>query len=307
MKFGDNLKKMRKINNISQEVLAEKVGVSRQSVSKWETGDAYPTMDNMLMLCKLFNCKINDLVHENMEDLSELDESIVMNVVKLNKEDQVKVKLVSKIIFFTANILKIASLIGAFVVVISMGALAIINSNVKVSEDTIKLFNEKVIYEKTEDGYELVQNGKTFEFNNEEAVYFEKAINIVKDNEVLKYTILIEVAFLVLVITLVLFYKAMDYLYKLFFAINKGDTPFTLENVTYIRKSAIFMIITILLPNIIGLISEAIIGEDLGIGFELVDLFYILFIFSMSYIFKYGYQIQLDSKGIMYDEELKNC
>ena len=38
MKFGDNLKNMRKKNNLSQEELAEKVGVSRQSVSKWETG-----------------------------------------------------------------------------------------------------------------------------------------------------------------------------------------------------------------------------------------------------------------------------
>lgn len=307
MKFGDNLKSMRKINNISQEVLAEKVGVSRQSVSKWETGDAYPTMDNMLILCKLFNCKINDLVHENMEDLNELDESIVMNVVKLNKEEQVKVKLFSKIIFTICKIVKVASIIGIIGVIISMVSIAVINNNVSVNNNTIKFFDETISYEKTDKGYKLIDNEKTVEFKEIEGIYFEKVINIVKDNEVLKYTILIEVAFLVLIVTLGLFYKAMDYLYKLFFAINKGDTPFTLENVTYIRKSAIFMIITILLPNIIGLISEVIIGEDLGIGFELVDLFYILFIFSMSYIFKYGYQIQLDSKGIMYDDEFKNC
>ena len=38
MKFGENLKQIRKTKKISQEELAEKLGVSRQSVSKWETG-----------------------------------------------------------------------------------------------------------------------------------------------------------------------------------------------------------------------------------------------------------------------------
>ena len=38
MKFGENLKNIRKQKNISQEELAEKLGVSRQSISKWETG-----------------------------------------------------------------------------------------------------------------------------------------------------------------------------------------------------------------------------------------------------------------------------
>ena len=46
MKFGDNLRALRRENEISQEKLAEKVGVSRQSVSKWETGETYPEMNN---------------------------------------------------------------------------------------------------------------------------------------------------------------------------------------------------------------------------------------------------------------------
>ena len=54
MKFGDNLRNLRKSKNISQEALAEKVKVSRQSVSKWETGEAYPEMNNILELCKIF-------------------------------------------------------------------------------------------------------------------------------------------------------------------------------------------------------------------------------------------------------------
>ena len=59
MKFGDNLKRVRKIRKISQEDLAEKLGVSRQSVSKWETGENYPSMTNIMSLCTIFKCNIN--------------------------------------------------------------------------------------------------------------------------------------------------------------------------------------------------------------------------------------------------------
>ena len=70
MKFGDNLKQIRKSKNISQEELAEKLGVSRQSVSKWETGENYPSMYNIMCLCDIFKCKINNLVHESMSDIN---------------------------------------------------------------------------------------------------------------------------------------------------------------------------------------------------------------------------------------------
>ena len=82
MKFGDNLRKIRKSKKMSQEQLAEKVNVTRQSVSKWENGESYPEMNNILELCKIFNCKLNDLVHTDMADISSLDEEIVMKVVK---------------------------------------------------------------------------------------------------------------------------------------------------------------------------------------------------------------------------------
>ena len=42
MKLSDNIKFIRKENNLSQEQLAEQLGVSRQAVSKWESGQSYP-------------------------------------------------------------------------------------------------------------------------------------------------------------------------------------------------------------------------------------------------------------------------
>ena len=60
MNFGENLRLLRKNSKMSQEVLAEKLGISRQSVSKWEVGSAYPEMTNITALCSIFHCNIND-------------------------------------------------------------------------------------------------------------------------------------------------------------------------------------------------------------------------------------------------------
>ena len=70
MNLSENLKKIRKENNLSQEQLAEKLSVSRQSVSKWESGQAYPEMDKVLQLCKLFNVSVDDLLNQDVSELN---------------------------------------------------------------------------------------------------------------------------------------------------------------------------------------------------------------------------------------------
>lgn len=72
--FADNLKKIRKENNLSQEQLADKLGVSRQSVSKWESSAAYPEMDKVLQLCKMFNLNIDELLNQNINEIHEEQE-----------------------------------------------------------------------------------------------------------------------------------------------------------------------------------------------------------------------------------------
>lgn len=67
-KFSENLKKIRKENNFSQEQLADIVGVSRQAISKWESSQAYPEMDKIIMLCEKFNVNIDDLLHKDIKE-----------------------------------------------------------------------------------------------------------------------------------------------------------------------------------------------------------------------------------------------
>ena len=67
MKLGTNLQYLRKLHgNMTQEKLAEKMGVSRQTISKWETGDASPELEKLLELSKLFSCTLDALLKEDL-------------------------------------------------------------------------------------------------------------------------------------------------------------------------------------------------------------------------------------------------
>lgn len=62
MGFADNLKQIRRDRNISQEELAELLGVSRQAVSKWEQGAGYPEVDKLLLLSNKLNLSLDSLM-----------------------------------------------------------------------------------------------------------------------------------------------------------------------------------------------------------------------------------------------------
>lgn len=66
MRFSDKLSKQRKNNNMSQEQLADRLGVSRQAVSKWESGSSYPDMDKIIQMCNILNCTLEDLLDDGV-------------------------------------------------------------------------------------------------------------------------------------------------------------------------------------------------------------------------------------------------
>ncbi len=73
MKFGDKLIFLRKKNGLSQEELASKLNVSRQSVSKWESNNTYPETDKIVQICNLFDCSMDDLINEDITDISSIE------------------------------------------------------------------------------------------------------------------------------------------------------------------------------------------------------------------------------------------
>lgn len=60
--FQSNLVQLRKLNHMSQEQLAEKLNVSRQTLSKWETGESLPDIEKCRLLAELFGVSLDDLV-----------------------------------------------------------------------------------------------------------------------------------------------------------------------------------------------------------------------------------------------------
>ena len=71
MTFADKLQKLRKAKRLSQEDLAERCGVTRQSVSKWETGLGYPETEKLLMLCDLLEVNLDYLLRDIKEKHNE--------------------------------------------------------------------------------------------------------------------------------------------------------------------------------------------------------------------------------------------
>lgn len=62
MSLGENIRKRRKERKLSQECVAEQLGVSRQAVSKWETGQSEPTAGNLIQLAEILEISLSELV-----------------------------------------------------------------------------------------------------------------------------------------------------------------------------------------------------------------------------------------------------
>lgn len=69
MNLGKKIAELRKKNNLSQEELAEKVGVARQTISKWEIGDTTPDINQVKIISKIFNISIDELVDNDINNV----------------------------------------------------------------------------------------------------------------------------------------------------------------------------------------------------------------------------------------------
>ena len=66
MLFNEKLKMLRKQSNFTQEELAEKLYVSRQAITKWESGDGTPDIENLKQISIVFNTTIDELIKEDI-------------------------------------------------------------------------------------------------------------------------------------------------------------------------------------------------------------------------------------------------
>lgn len=76
MNFGRNIAEMRKKNGMSQENVAEKLGVSRQTISKWEMNETLPDICQSMELAKLYGVTVDELLDDTEADVKELQDAI---------------------------------------------------------------------------------------------------------------------------------------------------------------------------------------------------------------------------------------
>ena len=90
--IGTNLTELRKKKHLTQAELAAKLNYSDKAISKWEHGDAVPSIENLLEICNFYGITLDQLVNENTKNLKPKDEE------KQNKVNKLVVTLLS---FFT--------------------------------------------------------------------------------------------------------------------------------------------------------------------------------------------------------------
>ncbi len=113
MEFNNRLYELRKQKGLSQEELANKVNVSRQTVSKWEIGDSTPDMEKLIALSDLFDISLDELMIGKVPAAAEsvTKQSEIVNVIEekvLTPENKVRAK----------KGLKIAAIVGGIVLAI---------------------------------------------------------------------------------------------------------------------------------------------------------------------------------------------
>lgn len=93
MEFNEKLQLLRRTRGISQEKLAEEIGVSRQVISKWEEGDEIPDMHDLMALSDWFNVSLDELLRDRInsrtlqrlgfleEEVEEQDHDLIPNIL----------------------------------------------------------------------------------------------------------------------------------------------------------------------------------------------------------------------------------
>ena len=234
-----------------------------------------------------------------------------MSVVKFNKDKQKKIKGLSKAIYIIAKIAKILVTIAIPFVLLFSILLTLFVSKIDYKDDVLSFNGETIgkfeLVETNDQGASLRINAEGIEktdiklsdIDKDMVLKVKDAINSVSKSSVVAYMIL---AIITITANLVLVRMYLKHFEVLFKNINTGDTPFTLENVSHIKKIAYIMIATIVVPMVFSIISSFIINTDFNIGSTSVSIIEILLLFSMAYIFEYGYEIQQDSQGKIYGD-----
>ena len=116
MEFGNRLYELRKQKGLSQEELANRLDVTRQTVSKWELGDSTPDMDKLVALGELYEISLDELVLGKVPVTTKLDELGAKVMTTENKQKAKKGLKIVGIIAGTVLAIDAVSMIVYFLI-----------------------------------------------------------------------------------------------------------------------------------------------------------------------------------------------
>lgn len=105
IKIGEYIAKKRKLRKLTQEELAEKLGITDRAISKWENGVCMPDASNIPMLCNILGISINDLFSGDDVDMKDQVKKAEDNMLSLKKSEEE----MNKKLFFAVNMIGILS------------------------------------------------------------------------------------------------------------------------------------------------------------------------------------------------------
>ena len=134
--FAENLKKIRKDKGYTQEILAEKLNVVRQTVSKWEKGLSLPDVDMLSKIANVLETDVNILLDGQITTTDQSE--IVKQLAKINEQLTIKNRRYKKIMKTKAIILLIIVIFGILLVILNIGTfISISNSETTTTVETM--------------------------------------------------------------------------------------------------------------------------------------------------------------------------
>lgn len=191
MKFEEKLITLRKKSFLSQEALAEKLDVTRQTVSKWELGQSKPDMDKLIEMSKLFNVSIDMLT----DDSAALDEKVEVkgnnNEENMNEKNNEENNSKNNLKKQSSNVQnKFVLYILILILILSLGTLVVrLSNNVKQIKDKINAEVEKQKEESDNEKQEILDKAKEVEEKikkeqeNQEKKSFNRSFEVYQGTE----------------------------------------------------------------------------------------------------------------------------
>lgn len=159
MSLGERLYELRKKKGLSQEEVAEKLNVTRQSVSKWETDESKPDFDKIVPICELYEISTNELLSGTQEEKEEKEVEVIN---KDNKKKRAIFISIAVFLYFLAIIWIMISettfnlndgiVVGGFFLICGIATCLLIYQGIVISTTIVKKKKEKTVNEKKLDG-----------------------------------------------------------------------------------------------------------------------------------------------------------